>query len=326
VSDQEATNPVADETLVSAATGVADEANAQGDDLDLSGTGEAGTSDEDDAPQPEDDHEEIEHEGKKYKVPKDLKDAFLRQADYTQKTQSVAEQRRAVEQAQAAWDQQRTQQAQILTEMREDVGRVHMLETEVKRFEKVDWRAAQQQIASLAADPQAQWQAQQQYNQAWAEFTAVERELGQAKSQLNEKQQRLTQEQTQRVQAQAREAAQVLQRDIPGFNPTVASQIVDHGMKAFGLTPEEARELTDPRIWKLLHADKSKSDEIATLKAENAKLKGQRSAVASNAAAQQVTPAVKTKGASPPPVGLDDRLSTAEWMKRREAQVAKRRA
>jgi hypothetical protein len=325
LSDQEATNPVVEETIVSNTAGVADEANAQGDDLDLNGTGDADTSDEDDSPQ-EDDHEEIEYEGQKHKVPKALKEAFLRQADYTKKTQEVAEQRRTVEQERTAWEQNRTQQAQLLTEMREDVGRVHMLEAEAKRFEKVDWRDAQQQIASLAHDPQGQWQASQAYNQAWAEFTAVERELGQAKSQLTEKQQRLTQEQTQRVQAQAREAAQVLQRDIPGFNPTTANQIVEHGIKAFGLTPEEAREMTDPRIWKLLHADKSKSDEIATLKAENAKLKGQRSAQANNAAAQQVTPAVKTKGASPQPVGLDDRLSTAEWMKRREAQVAKKRA
>lgn len=325
MSEQEATNPVVEEAAVSNTAGVADEANAQGDDLDLNGTGDTGNSEEDDGP-PEDDHEEIEYEGQKHKVPKALKEAFLRQADYTRKTQEIAEQRRTNEQERTAWEQHRTQQAQLLTELRDDVGRVHTLEAEAKRFEKVDWRAAQQQIASLAADPQAQWQAQQQYNQAWAEFTAIERELGQAKSQLDEKQQRLTREQTQRVQAQAREAAQVLQRDIPGFNPTVANQIVEHGMKAFGLTPEEAREMTDPRIWKLLHADKSKSDEIATLKAENAKLKGQRSAQSSNAAAQQVTPAAKVKGSAPPPAGLDDRLSTAEWMKRREAQVAKRRA
>ena len=34
----------------------------------------------------ESDDEEIDYEGEKYKVPKKLKDAFLRQADYTVKT------------------------------------------------------------------------------------------------------------------------------------------------------------------------------------------------------------------------------------------------
>ncbi len=44
-----------------------------------------------------DDSEEIDYDGAKYKVPKPLKDAFLRHADYTKKTQEVAEQRRAIE-------------------------------------------------------------------------------------------------------------------------------------------------------------------------------------------------------------------------------------
>ena len=44
------------------------------------------------APVEIDDSEEIDHEGEKYKVPKKLKDAFLRQADYTVKTQDLAKQ------------------------------------------------------------------------------------------------------------------------------------------------------------------------------------------------------------------------------------------
>ena len=51
---------------------------------------------EDDAEtQPEDD-EEVEYEGKTYKVPKELKGALMKNADYTQKTQEVAEQRKSV--------------------------------------------------------------------------------------------------------------------------------------------------------------------------------------------------------------------------------------
>jgi hypothetical protein len=53
----------------------------------------------------DDDSEEVDYEGEKYKLPKKLKDALLRQQDYTQKTQQVAEQRRAIE-AQAQQVQQ----------------------------------------------------------------------------------------------------------------------------------------------------------------------------------------------------------------------------
>ena len=48
----------------------------------------------------ESDDEEIEHDGAKYKVPKPPKEAFLRQADYTTKTQTLAEERRSFEAAQ----------------------------------------------------------------------------------------------------------------------------------------------------------------------------------------------------------------------------------
>ena len=65
----------------------------------------------DDAPddEPDAELEEIEHDGKKHKVPKELKDSFLRQQDYTRKTQEVAEARKTVE---TSWReaQQTTQQ------------------------------------------------------------------------------------------------------------------------------------------------------------------------------------------------------------------------
>ena len=53
---------------------------------------------ESDAEDDDSESEEIEHDGKKYKVPKALKDSFLRQADYTHKTKALAEQRKAIEQ------------------------------------------------------------------------------------------------------------------------------------------------------------------------------------------------------------------------------------
>src|SRR5262249_16780300 len=132
-------------------------------------------------------------------------------------------------------------------------------------------------------------------------------------------------EQTQRVQAAMRETFATLERDVPGFNADVLRATVDHGMKAYGLRPEEAQQIADPRVWKLLHSDQAKAAEVEKLKAENAKLRGQRTAQANNEAAQQVKPATKVKG-NAPPTGLDDRLNNDEWMRRRNAQVAKRRA
>lgn len=79
--------------------------------------------DEDDEPEepkrkqakpPLDDSEEVEHEGKTYRVPKDLKDSFLRHSDYTRKTQELAQERQVVHQtyAQANESIQQVQTAQ----------------------------------------------------------------------------------------------------------------------------------------------------------------------------------------------------------------------
>src|SRR5215204_3179929 len=49
--------------------------------------------------------EEIERNGKKYKIPTALKSELLMQQDYTRKTQEVAEQRRAIEAEQQALEE-----------------------------------------------------------------------------------------------------------------------------------------------------------------------------------------------------------------------------
>ena len=57
---------------------------------------EDGEGNPDEESEPEDDTEEVDYEGKKYRVPKDIKDALLRQSDYTRKTQELAEHRNQV--------------------------------------------------------------------------------------------------------------------------------------------------------------------------------------------------------------------------------------
>ena len=87
--------------------------------------------------QAESDAEEIDYEGEKYKVPKVLKDAFLRNADYTTKTQTLAEQRREFEaQQQQAVARQEFQQKHI-----QAVAKVISIDERLEQFSKLDWNA-----------------------------------------------------------------------------------------------------------------------------------------------------------------------------------------
>src|SRR3954468_9858746 len=88
------------------------------------------------------DLEDIELEGKQYRVPKDLKDGYLRQADYTRKTQEVAEQRKAVEEREKAFqDQARLHQEHI-----KDVAKLVTLDEQIEKYQKYDWNTAFAQV------------------------------------------------------------------------------------------------------------------------------------------------------------------------------------
>lgn len=291
-------------------------------------TGEADTSEGEGEPSEDDeDHEELELDGVKYLTPKQLKKAFeegtLRQSDYTRKTQEVAQQRQALDNERQQLEEERAHHAESLTTLRAEHGRIATLETQLAEYKDVDWGALRNQIAAMP-DPAAQAQAIAQYNLAWNSFTGLERDLGQAKTTLTTKEQELKAAQTQRVQAAVRDALQSLQKEDTTLTADKVNGAVKHAMDNFGLTESEARQLGDKRIWKLMLSDKTKTDELAALKAENAKLKGQRSAETANKAAQQARPAIRVAGAKAPTTGISDNDPHDVWLKKREAQIARR--
>lgn len=78
---------------------------------------------------------EVEYDGETYEVPLALKDALLRQADYTRKTMELADQRRAL-----AADRADIEQSQAMTfdEFR-TAARLHEIDAELHDFAQQDW-------------------------------------------------------------------------------------------------------------------------------------------------------------------------------------------
>lgn len=292
MSETEATNPAAEEELVSTEdTGVADEAHAQGDDHQDTDeeAQEEGQSEDDDS-------EEIEREGKRYRIPKALKGELLMQADYTRKTQELADTRKT-------WEATKAEQEAAFTELRQDIGRVEMLQTSLKTYEGVDWNTLRAQDADS-------------YRFHYDQFRELKDQLKDAQETLSAKEQARSREQQDKQSQALRETAQALQRDIPGFGTETASKILDFGVKEAGMTPDEARNLADPRIWKLLHRAMSAESKLAAQEKKQTVTKRVE-------AVQQVKPAVSVKG-SAPATGLADNLSPTEWQRRFLAQRAKR--
>lgn len=198
----------------------------------------------------EDEGEEVEFEGKAYKVPKGIKEALLRQADYTKKTQEVAEQRKAVE-----------ERAQVL-EQREKVS--------AQTFEKaVEFREVQKQLAQYE---KVDWTTLAQEDPARATQLNIAYQLLQREAQTKYGEWKQAEQQTQQLTEQSRQqmlvkAEQELKTRLPNFGPQVAEKIAKAG-KEYGITDQELNSLIDPRYvhvlhdamkWRALQAEKPKA-------------------------------------------------------------------
>lgn len=252
--------------------------------------------DEDGNPiEPED--EEVELGGLKLKVPKDhaklVRDGVLMQADYTKKTQELAEQRAAVNAERQALHQ--TSQAELDT-----YAFAKSLEGQLAQYEQIDWDRwhAEDPFAASAATSKYQV-LQRQYQQATGHL-----------ANLRGQRQSMAQQDTAKRIEQGRTA---LATDIPGWSEELKAKLIGFAA-GYGFSRQELDDLeADPRVAKVLHAAFTGSQATATQKK-----------VQNTLAAQAVQPAAKAASSSAPPAGLNDRLGTDEWMRRRNAQTRKR--
>ena len=271
------------------------------------GTDQAETDGAEDG-QPEDDTEEVDWDGTKYRIPKALKPGLLMQADYTRKTQELAEQRRHVEQH----VQSLSQQAELQQATLEHRVNLRTVEQQLQQFSNTDWSNYSAQYgADATAAAMASWQ---QYRDAKAELEGAI-----AKTETE------TRQMSERTSANAiAQADQVLSREIEGWSPQLVQDLAGYAATEFGITPQELRDsvvnpdgTADTRTFKVLAR-------LHRAETELAKLKGQATKAQQAAKQAAVTPAKavgqRAGGYKP---GLDDSLPADEWLRRRNAQLAK---
>ena len=251
------------------------------------------TDEEEEETPPEDDSVEVEYEGQKYRVPPALKDSLLRQSDYTRKTQELAEVRKQLEttlgEVRQATEEERGIEAQFTTNAKA-----------IEEYKTIDW-------------------------QKWADVAPVEANKARMHYQdlLNEQQQLATAHQSaqaKRLAIQQQETAKrlaegqkVIAERIPDWGQDKANAILSFGQEQYGLSADELREIDDPRAILILN---DAMQFRAAQKATATKQKVEKQ--------QAIKPAATIKGGGNPPKGLSDNLSADEWIKRRNAQVAKR--
>ena len=238
--------------------------------------------------------EDVEYEGKQYKVPKELKDALLRQADYTRKTQEVAEARRQFEAQTQSFQQERQFHQQNLQE----VAQVIAIDQQLAQFSQVDWNAL------ADADPAQAVKLDRQFRDLQAQRAQIE-------YQVTQKQSEFAQRQQQEAARQLEEGRRVLEREIPGWGAEKAQELFLFG-KSYGIPEQLLGTLNMPVLVKALHDLKQfhQFKEKATTKP---KAPVQEKPVTRIAAS-------KASGAIDP-----DRMSPDQWLKWREGQLRTKR-
>lgn len=185
----------------------------------------------------------IEIDGESVSV-EEIKLGYLRQSDYTKKTQAVAEQRKAAD------DQTRNYESNLqalLTTAGADLS----------RFENVNWE-------------QAAIENPEQYRQAKSAYDQTKQTYDLIRSKSDEHQKR-SQEQHQAVMKEnAKESLTILKSTIPNWNNDIYYSIGEYA-KELGVTSEEFNEVHDHRtitaLYKAMQYDRAKIETQKKVKA-----------------------------------------------------------
>jgi hypothetical protein len=281
-----------------------------------------------DAPSENDeDFEDYDHDGKTFKVHKDLKPALLRQADYTQKTQTLAQERQNFEQlAQTRLQtlQQRETALQAVEEAAQAVSAERVnLEIAKKALAQYDdaLRAAyangdQAEVSRLMFE-RGQWQMAEQ--DANAKASEAQKKLDDERKQLSAKSEESRQEAFYR-------GAQSLATDpVIALTPPKFEKVIQ-GLGQFGIDPALIFDAvgSSPQTIKFAALALDAMEENKKLKAELAARKG--TPPASAAPATRVNGGSAGANARKTTDASGDGLSAEEWHKRELARVAAKRA
>lgn len=179
--------------------------------------------------------EDFEWNGKVLKAPKGLKDGVLMHADYTKKTQEVADRRRELE----AYEQQVVQQARASEEELTARATLVHLDTQLKQYENVDWDRWE------AEDPLAA-------GQGWRRFQSMEKQKEATANELAAKQYQRTEQAKQETAKRLQETAEYAKK-LPGWTPDVGQEIRDLAEKQWGIPFEALQENITPQFYDILY-------------------------------------------------------------------------
>ena len=188
------------------------------------------------------DWEEVEIEGDKYKLPPKLRDGFLRQQDYTKKTQEVADQKRVYEQSlnnAKLWQLEQ----QFSQSVAPDMQSIAQLDSVLKQYDSLDWR-------SMNTDDIVRTR---------MDMDRVKDQRAEAQKAIDSKRSQFQYHIGNAQQELVKKGHETLTKIIPGWNENLAKDVLKYAIDD-GYTRSEVDSILDPRnvktLWKAMQYDK----------------------------------------------------------------------
>ena len=249
--------------------------------------------------------EEVDFNGNRYKVPKELAPHLMMNKDYTHKTQALAEERRQWEATRIA-EQERIQREESITqEIIDDVAQLRAVEARLKMLSEVN---------PYQLDPQ-------DYQRYSIELTQAQQAKDNLANAVNSKKQALAADREQNFATAVSQAIEVLNKpdERLGWSGKYDSAVVEslnQTAKEIGIPPHMLQGIADPAVVKAFN--------LARIGLET--IKKQKAAVTAKPQTPEAKPVPtvttsKAKGVTDP-----DKMSVSEWNKWREKQLAAKRA
>lgn len=224
-------------------------------------------SEEDSEEEPEEDSEEegkeedsdefveVEFDGKLYEVPLELKDALLRQADYTQKTQELSAKRKEQE-VLLEQVQQKAQEFEFAQSVWDDVLKVQQLQGQAEQYNQY----LRDNIDSLSSTD---------IEKIRLAIQDAKDESQQLAFEIQQKQQESQQAQQQAVKELLDKGTEVLRSRIPGWGEDHQKRVREYALSS-GFSEQEINAVFDPRqvevLWKAAQYDDLQSGKAQAVK------------------------------------------------------------
>jgi len=182
----------------------------------------------------DDDTDEVEYKGEKYKIPKALKPAIMKDADYTQKTQELARRLEAVDKQQKENEAEKQSfQEKSKTNIQER-GRLAAIADTLQQYEGLNWSEISDQ------DPvQAQ--------KLWIQYSQLKESAKELSGKIQKEEWQASQETQLKEAKRIQEGQALLAEKVPNWSPKLAGELMGYAA-SIGWSESEIQRITAPQV------------------------------------------------------------------------------